>query len=63
MVMNCIKDDVKTLGNLVEILQGQLTLVELPINENIVDDLLHQPFDPGGGGIIKSARGGLHGIG
>src|SRR4051794_25435222 len=50
-------------GYLVQVFQGQLALVELTVDEDVVDDLLHQPLDPRRGRIGQGPGGRLHAIG
>ncbi len=42
---------VEAFGNLVEILQGELARVQLPVGKNLVDDLLHHALDAGRSGV------------
>ena len=36
---------VETLGDLMEILECQLALIQLTVNEDVIDNLLHHPLD------------------
>src|SRR6185369_17793135 len=62
VVINAGEYPVEALGDLVQVLEGQLTLVQLAVHEDVVDDLLHQPLDARRGGIDQGARGGLHAV-
>src|SRR6185369_6086846 len=45
MVKYSGQDTVEALGDLMEILEGQLAFVQLAIDEDVVDDLLHHPLN------------------
>jgi hypothetical protein len=42
---------VEAFGNDMEILQGELTVIHLPVGEDLVNDLLHHALDAGRSGI------------
>ena len=46
-----------------QVLQGQLAVIELAVGKDLVDQGLHQAPYAGGGWIGDAARGGLHLIG
>jgi hypothetical protein len=50
------------LGNMMEIFERELTLPELAVTENVVDQTIHHPLDSGRRGIIEGATGSLDNI-
>ena len=40
-----VEDTVETLGDLMEVLEGQFTLVQLTVDEDVIDYLLHHSLD------------------
>ena len=45
MVVDAGQNFFKAAGNIVQVLQGQLTIVQLTIGEYFVDQFLDQPLD------------------
>ena len=45
------------LGNVMEIFECELTLPELSVTEDVIDQAIHHPLDPGRRGIMEGATG------
>ena len=63
MMVDAGQNRVETFGNLMQVLQGQFTFIQLTVCENIVDNPLHQALQASGGGLKKRPGGSLHCIG
>ena len=63
MVINASQDQIETSCNQMQILQGQFTLIELAVSEDIVDDLLYRPLDSCRGRIFQRPARGFNCIG
>src|SRR3972149_7569154 len=47
VVVHPCQDADERLGDEVQVLQGQITLVQFSLDENIIDEPLNDPLDPG----------------
>ncbi|MGD9070569.1 MAG: hypothetical protein PVI69_02290, partial [Desulfobacterales bacterium] len=54
VVMNGVEYFVEALGDVVQVLEGELTVVELSVGKNLVDQILHKALDSGRRGIGQS---------
>ena len=46
MVMDAVQNLDKTFGDVVQIFQGQLALIQLTVREDFIDQVLHQTLNP-----------------
>jgi hypothetical protein len=63
MMMDAVENLIETLCDLVEVPEGQLTFIELAVQENLVNDSLHESLDTRGRRVLKRPRCRLHPIG
>ena len=63
MVVDAVQDFIEGLGNTVQILERQFTIVQLPVGKDFIDQMLNQSLDACRCGILQRSRGGLHHIG
>ena len=61
--MNGVEYFVEAIGDVVQVLEGELTVVELSVGKNLVDQILHKALDSGRRGIGQSPGGRLDDIG
>ena len=60
LVKDTAQDLVEASGNVVQVLQGEFTLIQLAVSEHVVDDLLDHALDAGRGGVRQGPGGRLH---
>lgn len=61
--MNGVEYFVEALGDVVQVLEGELTVVELSVGKNLVDQILHKALDSGRRGVGQSPGGRFDDIG
>ena len=57
-----VKNSIKTVANLMEVLEGQLALIQLAVGKDFTDNLLSQSLDSGRSRIGKGTRSSFDGI-
>ena len=62
-MMDAGEDLVEAFGDAMQVAEGELTIVELPVGKDLVDQVLDQSLDPGRGGVLQSSRRRFHHIG
>ena len=63
MMVDAGQNRVETFGNLMQVLKGQFTFIQLTIRKNIVDNPLHQALQASRGGLKERPGGSFHCIG
>ena len=63
MMIECIEDAEQCIGNIVEIVQGQIAFVELSVRELMVDEFVNEDEDFIGALVWQRANGGFDHIG
>ena len=51
-MMDAGEDFVEAFGDAVQVAEGELTIIELPVGKDLVDQVLDQSLDPGRGGVL-----------